>query len=303
MIPAPRAQALGLVFALYCVLAWSGYLVAARWGAIGVLQGPEQASLRAIGAGAILLPYFLRRRRRLVAQHGWWRLLGLAALVGPIYALVFVQGLVFAPASHAGVITPSSIAVMTSLFAWWLLAEPPTRGRVLGLATVIAGVLLIGWDGMTGANAGAWRGIPFFLCGAALWSMFTVLLRRWNVGGLDATATIAVLSIAYVPLHLLWRGERFLQASWGELLAQLAIQGPLTGVLASFAYARAVWLLGAAPASTVTSLVPVGATALGFALLGEPLSVRQLGGMVVCIVGVLSVVLLPSRRSPVPEEG
>lgn len=294
--PTPSARALGLGLAGFCVLAWSGFLVVARLGATGVLQGPEQASLRAIGAGLILLPRFLLTRRRLVAQHGWGRLLALAILAGPPYALVFVSGLAFAPASHAGVIAPSSTAVITALFAWWLLAEPPSRGRILGLALIVAGVGLIGWDGISGANPGAWRGIPFFLAAATSWSLFSVLLRRWGIGGLDATATIAALSLSYVPIHLLWRGANFMAAPWDELLLQLVMQGPVAGVLASIAFARAIWLLGPAPTTTVTSLVPVGATILGWLVLDESVSLRQLGGMAVCIAGVLCVVLMPSRR-------
>ncbi len=294
--PTPRDQALGLAFGVYCALMWSGYLVVARMGATGALQGPEQASLRAFGSGMILLPRFLYSWRRLVRQQGWPRLVALAVLVGPLYALVFVTGMQFAPAGHAGVIAPSAGAVLTALIAWPVLGEKPTRGRVMGLAIIVTGVLLIGWDGVSGAHPGAWRGIPFFLLGATCWATFTVLLRRWGLNGLDATAVVAVLSLPYVPIHLLWRGERFLAVPWTELLLQLAMQGPLTGVLASIAYARAVWLLGAAPASTIASLVPVGATTLGWAVLGEPLSIRQLGGMAICVAGVLCVVLLPSRR-------
>ena len=287
---------LGGLLGLYCVLMWSGYLVVSRIGVMGVLQGPEQASLRAIGSGLILLPRFLMTRKRLVAQHGWWRLLALATVVGPAYALIFVTGMSFAPASHAGVITPSSGAVITTLFAWLLLGERPSEGRIIGLGMIVAGVALIGWDGISGAHPGAWRGIPFFLFAATCWALFTVLLRLWHVGGLDATAIVAVLSLPYVPIHLLWRGHRFLEAPLGELLLQLAMQGPLTGVLASIAYARAVWLLGAAPASTIASLVPAGATTMGWLVLNEALSMRQLAGMAVCVSGVLCVVLMPSRR-------
>ena len=49
----------GLALGAYCVLVWSGYVIVARSSATGVLGGPEQASLRAIGAGLILLPRFL----------------------------------------------------------------------------------------------------------------------------------------------------------------------------------------------------------------------------------------------------
>lgn len=294
--PPPRALALGLLLGLYCVLVWGGYLVVSRMGVLGALQGPEQASLRAIGAGLILLPRFVMTRRRLVAQHGWRRLLALVALVGPVYTLVFVSGMLFAPAGHAGVITPSSVAVITTLLAWRWLGEAPAAARLFGLLLIVLGVGAIGWDGVAGANPGAWRGVPFFLAAAAGWASFTVLLRRWNMNALDATAALSVLSLAYVPVHALWRGARFLDASWGELLVQLAMQGPLTGVLAMLAYARAVWLIGPARTGAIGALVPVMATVLGHLVLGEVLGPLQLLGMALCVAGVLGVVLAPARR-------
>lgn len=295
--PERRAQLLGGALGLYCVLVWGGYLVVARVGAVGLLQGPEQASLRAIGAGLILLPRFLMTQRRLVAQHGWARLIGLAVLVGPIYTLIFVTGLEFAPAGHAGVITPSSVAVLTTLLAWWWLGEVPSVPRIFGLALILFGVALIGWDGIAGAHPGAWRGVPFFLLSAACYAAYIVLLRRWSMNGLDATTVLSVLSLPYVPVHALWRGDRLLSAPWQDLLIQLLMQGPLTGVLATLAFARVIWLLGATRAGAIGALVPVMATLLGWLLLAEPLGPLQLGGMSVAVAGVLCVVLWPARRS------
>jgi drug/metabolite transporter (DMT)-like permease len=291
-----RALVIGGGLGLYCVLVWGGYLVVSRIGATGLLQGPEQASLRAIGAGLILLPRFLMVRGRLVAQHGWPRLIFLSLLVGPPYMILFVQGLAYAPASHAGVITPSSVAVLTTLLAWWWLGEVPSAGRIAGLALVVAGVVAVGWDGVSGAHPGAWRGVPFFLIAAGCYASFIVLLRRWRIDGMDASTILSVLSLPYVPLHALWRGARLLAAPWHDLLLQLAMQGPLTGVLATMAFARVIWLLGPTSAGAIGALVPVMATLLGWGVLGEPLGPLQLAGMALAVAGVLCVVLLPGRR-------
>jgi drug/metabolite transporter (DMT)-like permease len=291
-----RSLVVGSLLGLYCVLVWGGYLVVSRMGAVGLLQGPEQASLRAIGAGLILLPRFVMVRRRLVGQHGWPRLIFLSVLVGPPYMICFVHGMTYAPASHAGVITPSSVAVLTTLLAWWWLGEAPSRGRIAGLALVVAGVVAVGWDGVAGVHPGAWRGVPFFLGAAVCYASFIVLLRRWRIDGLDATTILSVLSLPYVPLHFLWRGERLLAAPWQDLLLQLAMQGPLTGVLATIAFARVIWLLGPTSAGAIGALVPVMATLLGWAILGEPLGPLQLAGMVLAVAGVLCVVLLPAAR-------
>jgi drug/metabolite transporter (DMT)-like permease len=295
MPPERRALLLGGALGLYCVLVWGGYLVVARMGAVGLLQGPEQASLRAIGSGLILLPRFMMVRRRLVAQHGWPRLLAITLLVGPVYILVFVSGMIFAPASHAGVITPSSVTVVTTLLAWWWLGDRPTAPRIAGLALVIAGVVAIGWDGIAGNHPGAWRGIPFFLVAAVCYAAYIVLVRRWGMNGLDATTVLSVLSLPYVPMHALWRGDRLLAAPTGELLLQLAMQGPLTGVLATLAFARVIWLLGPTQASAIGALVPAMATFLAWLILSEPLGPVQLAGMALAVAGVLAMVLVGRR--------
>jgi drug/metabolite transporter (DMT)-like permease len=293
--PDRKALLLGAALALYCVLVWGGALVVARIGAVGLLQGPEQASLRAIGSGLILLPRFIMVRRRLVAQHGWGRLLALTLLIGPIYMLVFITGLVFAPASHAGVITPSFVMVMTAVLAWRWLGERPTRPRLLGLLLVILGVVAIGWDGIAGNHPGAWRGIPFFLVAACCYATYTVLLRRWGMSALDATTVLAALSLPFVPVHALWRGERLLLAPIADVLLQLAVQGPISGVLATLAFARVVWLLGPTQASAVGALVPAMATFLGWLVLSEPLGPVQLAGMALAVAGVLTMVLAGKR--------
>jgi drug/metabolite transporter (DMT)-like permease len=292
-----KALLIGGALALYCVLIWGGGLVVSRMGALGLLQGPEQASLRAIGSGLILLPRFIVTHRRLVAQHGWARLVGIAVVVGPIYSMIFVSGMLFAPASHAGVITPSSVAVITTLLAWWWLGERPDAQRVAGLGLVVLGVVAIGWDGISGNHPGAWRGVPFFLFAATCYASYIVLVRRWGMNGMDAATVIAVLSLPYVPVHALWRGWRLLAAPVSELLLQLVVQGPLTGVLATMAFARVIGLLGPTQAGAIGALVPVAATLLGWAILAEPLGLLQLGGMVLAVAGVLTVVLAPSRRA------
>jgi drug/metabolite transporter (DMT)-like permease len=295
MRPERRALLVGGALGLYCVLAWGGYLVVSRMGALGLLQGPEQASLRAIGSGLILLPRFILVRRRLVSQHGWTRLVIVTLLVGPIYILVFVNGLNFAPASHAGVITPSSVTVVTTLLAWWWLGDRPTLPRIIGLALVIGGVVAIGWDGIAGNHPGAWRGIPFFLVAACCYASYIVLVRRWGMNGMDATTVLSVLSLPYVPIHALWRGDRLLAAPTSELLLQLAMQGPLTGVLATLAFARVIWLLGPTQASAIGALVPAMATFLGWLVLSEPLGPVQLLGMALAVAGVLTMVLVGRR--------
>ncbi len=295
MRPERKALLLGASLALYCVLVWGGALVVARIGAVGLLQGPEQASLRAIGSGLILLPRFMLVRKRLVAQHGWPRLIAVTLLVGPIYMLVFITGMVFAPASHAGVITPSSVMVVTTILAWWWLGDRPTGPRIAGLLLVILGVVAIGWDGIGGNHPGAWRGIPFFLVAACCYAAYTVLLRRWRMNALDATTVLAALSLPFVPIHALWRGDRLLAAPAADVLLQLAVQGPLSGVLATLAFARVVWLLGPTQASAVGALVPAMATFLAWLVLSEPLGPVQLAGMALAVAGVMTMVLAGKR--------
>lgn len=292
---APRLL-LGLGFGLAAALAWGGQAVVVRIGATGGFSTLDLMALRFGAAGLVLAPFAWRARRAILAL-GLWRVLALAATGGVGNAALFNWALTMAPASHGGTIAPITAAVMGALIAIRLLGEWPTRGRVLALAAMSAGVLLIGWDGIAGAHPGAWRGDLILMAAGTSWGCFTILLRRWSVPALPGNAALCVLSaLVLLPVWLALGMGTVPDQPWQASLTQAVAQGVLTSAIATTLYARAVELMGATRAACLIILVPVIAVILSALLLAEPIGAVKLAGVLLAIAGMFAAVLFTGRR-------
>ena len=287
---------LGLAFGLTAAFAWGAQAVVARTGTMAGYSPLDLAALRYIAAGLVLAPFAWRARRALMAI-GLPRLVVVAIAGGAGNALLFGWGLVYAPASHGGTIAPIMAAVMGAVLGIPLLGERPTRGRVLAIGVIVAGVALIGWDGIGGAHPGAWRGDLILLCAGTTWAAFTLLLRRWQVPALAGNAAVCCISaLLLVPPWLLLGMGSVPQQPIGMSLLQMAAQGLVASALATTLYARAGELLGATRTACLTTLVPVMALLLSVVVLAEPLGAAKLAGVVLAVGGMLVAVLFTGRR-------
>ena len=166
--------------------------------------------------------------------------------------------------------------------------ERPTRARVAGLALGFAGVaLLLGpWRGIGG---GALTGQLACAAAAFCYGLGFPYTRRFlssrPEGGVALSAMQLVCATAMLALFIpLSRGPT-LHLSWqavGSLLA-LGILGSGVAYALNFAIVRAK---GAGVASTVTYLIPVFATILGVAVLGEPVEWNQPVGTSLLLAGI-----------------
>ncbi|MDB5314637.1 MAG: family transporter [Rhodospirillales bacterium] len=288
---------LGLLLGIGSSVIWGGHAVVARAALAGQGLVPlDLAAFRYSIAALVLLP-LLWRGRAALAQVGVVRLLALTALGGAPNLLMFVGGLVYAPATHGGTISPMTVPVVGALLAIPLLREVPTPGRWAALAAMAAGVLLIGWDGIAGVAAGAWRGDLMLLGAGASWGAFTVLLRRWQVPAMASTAAVTAISALLVlPFWLPWRSAEVMAMPAGVVIPHLIAQGLFLGAVAMFLYARAVELLGATRASTLSVIVPVVALVLAAFVLAEPIGVLQLLGAALAVGGMGAAVLFTGRK-------
>jgi drug/metabolite transporter (DMT)-like permease len=101
---------------------------------------------------------------------------------------------------------------------------------------------VIGWDGIAHSAAGerAWVGDLLFFLSSLLWACFTLLLRRWRLPALRATAVVSVLSmVVATPTYLLWVGTEHLAAlPVVALTFQGLVQGGLQGLVTMISYTR-----------------------------------------------------------------
>ncbi|MCB1490223.1 MAG: DMT family transporter [Rhodobiaceae bacterium] len=305
--PIRPTAAYGLGFGLAAVAMWAAYLSFARAGVTAGLKPQDFILMRFGVAGLIMLPWLARHGMRTLGGIGWARGAALAAAAGPLFIALGVGGYVFAPLAHGAVLQPTAVTLGTMAAAWLLFGERPPRERALGVAIILTGLILIAAGKGGAAGAGAWKGDILFVAAGLSWAAFTILLRRWRVGAMTATAAVAVISALVVIPAFATFGTfaRIAGLSWPMLVTQVIVQGVLSGVVAVIAYGKAVELLGAARAALFPALVPAAALIVGLPVTGEVPSLTEAIGAAAATVGLavaMGAIRMPAGRRPSAPE-
>lgn len=292
---------------------WTSFILVARSSARHTLTPFDIAFLRFVFSGAIALPIALWRwpalRQGLGGAAALRRGAALTVVAGVAYSALAYSGFFLAPAAHAAVLLPGSLPLWTAVFAVLLLGDRLTAPRLLGLALIVAGDLLVGGSSLLSASdaGSAWQGDLLFLSASACWALYGVLCRRWRVGAVDATLAIAVGCLAsYVPLFALGAANglfvtHLAAAPWREIAFQAVFQGGLSMLVAGWAFTQVVTTFGPVRTTMITALVPALAALTAVPLLGEALGSAALGGLV-CVTCGLLVGLRHGGVAPVLKE-
>ena len=286
----------GILGALAALLIWSGFILTTRWGLRGPIQPADMLMLRFGVSGLIMLPFFIRRG---FAGLQFWQVMTMALLAGVGFScLSFFTGFSMAPAAHAGVLLPGMLPFFTSILGALFLGERLRGMRLLGLGLIFAGIAALGWSSISSDTPGQWIGDLGFMGASLSWSVFTVLMRRWNVSPVNATMLICVPSmVIYTPVYLAFLPVHLHELPWTWIAFYGVYQGLFAVVLSVIAFGIAVRNIGATSAASITSGVPAIATVAAIPLLGEvPTPVTALG-VALAICGML-VSVQAVRRGP-----
>lgn len=181
-------------------------------------------------------------------------------------------------------LSPTLVLLISAL----ALRKPVTRFDLAALLLAYGGIVLALWHDVRLAAEGVGLGAALVFASAACYAGYLViageLVRR--VGAIRLTAyamCVASLGVcaqfaALRPLSALAQPPPVL---WLSLLNAV-----LCTVLPVFATMMAVARIGAGPAAVAGMVGPVATIALGYALLGEPVSGWQLAGTALVLAGV-----------------
>jgi drug/metabolite transporter (DMT)-like permease len=246
----------------------------------GLLRGisPQLlAGLLYLGSGTGLLVLWLARRRStsFAGRAGeaslsrtdlpW--LAGAVVAGGVLGPLLLMLGLERTPASGASLLLNLE-AVFTAVLAWVVFREHVHRRIVLGMVAIVAGGVLLSWEGRL-----AWGGLagPLAIAGACLaWAVDNNLTQKVSASdpvqitmlkGLVAGATNTAIALG-------------LGARWpsGSVLAAAAVVGFFGYGVSLVLYVRALRELGTARTGAYFSLAPFIGAGLGILLWREPVS-------------------------------
>jgi len=243
-------------------------------------------------ASLVLIPFVVSKLARdwpTIRAH--WRTMALLGSIGiALHNAIAYIGLNYTTATN-GVVLNSFIPVMIIAMAWAFFGERLTRVQLLGVAVSLVGVLAIlsGGSLATLARVRLNAGDLCVILAMAMWSLYTVLLRRRPLG-LDRLSFLFVLAIVGVVIMLpLWLGETLLIRSpvWSaRAFAALIGVAIFSSVLAYIFWNRGVELLGPAVAGLFVHLMPVFGALLAWLFLGERLEAYHLAGMALILTGI-----------------
>ncbi len=291
---ATRTLVVGFVFGLLAAAGGAIYTVYARYGIVHGLASSDMTFLRFAVAGVVTLPVLVwhwRRDARLLLAR--WRLwLAVSLLAGPLFGLMMFSAFELAPASHAAVFPFSVISVSGTLMAAYFLGDRITARKVVGIAIVLGGLVLLSGFSLASMSATALAGDALFVGAGLLWAGFGVVLRRFRVDAMLATAMISLFALlTYVPAYLWISGaQRLLAASPDLLLVEALVQGVVSGAGSLYAYGKMVSMLGAARAAIFPAIAPGMAALMAWPVLGHVPDSTEAAGLALAMAGLLVAV-------------
>jgi drug/metabolite transporter (DMT)-like permease len=298
--PQTPRLALGIAVGLLAAGIGALYTVFARWGIVHGLQAPDLTVLRFGVAGLVTLPVLLWAWRRDAAQLTQrWRLWAVVALLaGTPFGLLMFGALQFAPPSHAAVFPFAAMSVMGLLLSAMALGDRITARKGLGIAVVLAGLVLLSGVEASSFTGRAALGDAMFIAAGTLWAGFGILLRQHRLDPLLATAVVSFSAlITYVPVYLLATGgARLLAGTPAVLWIEVLVQGLIAGAGTLFTYAKMVALLGPSRAAIFPALAPGLAALMAWPVLGHVPTAAETAGLVIVMAGLVLAVTSGLRR-------
>ena len=271
-------------------MVWGGSVVAQKV-ALGPFSPVETSVFRGLGALAILIPLWLWKEgggRFSKSDWGIFGLLGLGVLGNHLLVLF---GLQFIGAGAAGVIIGASPAI-TAFLSSLILRDVPLRLIWSGCLVSFVGIVIItGQSGMEGIGSNPVLGGTLILSGLVSWALYTIGCRRTmdRFSPLTVTWTTLMMSLLF-EIPLLAVNHQMLVAGIGTV--------PLSGwvalvyvMLFATALGQQAWLygvdgVGPSRAGIFGNLIPVSALFFSFLILGEPVGLREIGGIGLILFGV-----------------
>ncbi len=247
------------------------------------------AALRALPA-AVVVGIMVRK-----PPHGpwWWRSAVLGILnVSAFFLLVYLAATLLPSSVAASVMAASPVVLMA--LAWLVAGERPTILPSVGAALGMLGVPLIVSAGTAPIDL---KGVLASLGALVMWSLGSVLAKRWNDGtpAMHLTAwQLAAGGAVLTPLAVLVEGAPPHVGVTG--VAAYAYVALVATALAFACWFSGMQRLPAGTVGVVGLLNPTTGVVLGVGIAGERLTVLQVAGIVLVLCAVACVTLGRSSR-------
>ena len=297
--PASRSAARERAAVVLLVLAWGTTFAAIK---IGLESAPPIlfAGLRSLLGGAVMAVLAWNRTGmpRLAGQGREYTLL--TALNVLLFFGLQTAAIGLLPSGLAAVLIYLQ-PVLVGLLAWWLLGEPMTAPKFLGLVLGFAGIVVVSGGAFVGHVSAA--GVGLAVASALAWALGTIVFKGTD-GRVDPWWAVALpFLVGGALLTLVGLVVEGPDITWSpRFVVALAFAG-----LVGTALAWALWfgLVAAGEAGRAASyifFVPLVGVVVGAVLLDETLTASLLVGAALVVLGVYLVNRRPSVRAS-PSRG
>lgn len=293
-----KTSLLGIAAGCFALFTTVAMLIAGRIGAIGdTLTIWDLAGIRQGGAAILALPLLLYTRP--------WKLRPSQYLVNAIFGgapmiLLLFGGMIYAPASHAGVFMNGTLPIAATLISCIWLREYPDLWQKFGIIIIIIGMLVVGWQTITSVMPGQWRGHLLFIAAGIWFSVWYVAIKAWRQNIMQTLCALLVLNaFIYVPIWLFFLPSQIWTAPTEDLVLQIIVHSLFGSFLAIFGHSYAANTIGPMRQSAIMSGAPILVLLFSVPFLGEKITIYGIIGALAVTLGILFV----NRFSFTPKQG
>ena len=287
---APRfpleVYAVGIGFSLI----WSSAFVVGKF-AVGVAPPLWLLGIRFLIAGVAMLGLLKLMGRSLPARAGDWVTgIGLGLLNNAIYLGICFYAFRNVTAGMVAMIA-SLTPMATALMAHPVLGEKLSARRILGIVLGILGAWIVlrgRLDG--GVDDPFWLGMVFLAMCCLSGGTILYRARATNTDPLAMNAVMTLASaFAVIPAAMLLEDHHAIHWAEPRFILVQAYMIVIVSILALLLWFRLIRLAGAGAASAFHFLNPAFALTMAWIVLGEPVALHDLMGLVPIAVGILLV--------------
>jgi drug/metabolite transporter (DMT)-like permease len=261
------------------------------------------AALRFGGAFLVLLPVVFALRQPWPKGRDWLAVALLGGVYFCIYQTLYNVAFVYTTAAH-GSMVGATLGFMTMLVAALFGVERLTARKTTGVVVATAGVALALATGLANAPPGAWRGDLIMLAGIFCWACYNVWSRPFIARSSQLTFLIGGMGFGAALLLAV----AFIRGGFGSLAVLSSGQWTAIVYLAAFGtpVALYLWVFAlrhATPTRVASTMAmhPVSAAILAAIIIGEPIGLNLLVG-VIAILGGIFIAASEPRAAQSPEQ-
>lgn len=253
----------------------------------------------AVGGFGLLAVCWAMRAPLLVSRDAFLKIAGVAMFSAVGWSLCMAYGLRMMESGRA-VIIAYMFPVWSVPLSAWLLREPLTRRRLIGLIAGLAGLALLMGDEIYAVGRSPLGALLMFGT-ATCWAIGTLLAKKWAVAVPASTfaAWVNLCALAILlPLSAFLEEGPFhpFEFSTGPMVGAL-YAGIVASLICQWIWFRLVAITSASVASISILSVPIVGVFSGLAVLKEQPRLTDLLALVLVVVALASV-MMPGRAAP-----